>query len=371
MVVGTVPATATGRRARPCHTVFHTLVRFAGTHRKWHPVKYVGCCLLGSVLVCGCAPPTDPGFRLSPCPDVGGPTMVFSALAPEETTDLYALNAAGKFERLFTDGLSFQPEFSPDGRSVLFIRNNEGENFDAPNPVKALLSLDLLTGAEEVITRASGPSSARWAPNGSDIVLTVRDRDGRGRLNVAASGGEPQPVTTVPRLPEGFVVALEEPSAWSPDGKRLAFQRVIMSPDGTDEASLVVLNLDTRAEEILPGEFSFIGDLAWSPDGQSLLFSDRLQDPDPLLRTRGVLSLDLRTSEMRILAQQGADPSYVGDDSSLIAYSVERIDDPDGALAGIVVLDRNSGETYPLATVQVDPNTRLSTASCVVVDGRG
>lgn len=173
--------------------------------------------------------------------------MVFSALGPEETTDLYALNAAGEFDRLSTDGLSFQPEFSPDGHSVLFIRNNEGEDFNAPNPVKAVLSINLLTGAEEVITRASGPSSARWTPNGIDIALTVRDRDGRGRLNVAATGGEPQPVSTSPRLPEGFVVTLEEPSAWSPDGKRLAFQRLITSPDGTTEASLVVLDLDLNS----------------------------------------------------------------------------------------------------------------------------
>lgn len=332
----------------------------------------VVCGALGSIALGGCVGTADPGFGLSSCPDVDGPSLVFSAIAPEETTDLYGLNAAGDFVQLTKDGQSADPEFSSDGRTILFIHIDENTAFNDPNPVQELWTMDVVSGTTELVTRVPGPSSARWAPNGRDIAVTVRDDNGRGRLNVVVAGGEPRPVTLVPPLPEGYVVMFEAPSAWSPDGTRLAFQRITSSPSsGNVEASLILLDVATGAEETVPGQYAFVGDLSWSPDGESLLFSDRLPNPDPLLRTRAVLSLDLRTSKTTVLVAAGTDPSYVGDDGSLVAYSIERTESPDEALAEILVLDRVSGETHSLGTIPVDPNTRLSTPACVSVTGRG
>lgn len=326
--------------------------------------------LLACLTLDGCASSVSATFGLGPCPGAGGSTVVFSAFASNDSTDLYGLDAEGEFARLSTDGLSSQPESSSDGHSIMFVRNNDIDPFKVANPVQGIWSANVSSGTEELVTMAAGPSSPRWAPSGAAISLTVRDANGRGHLNVAAVGGEPEQITSTPNLADGHVVVVEEPSAWSPDGKHLAFQRIITSPDGSAPGSLLILDLATGAEEELPGECSFVDDLSWSPDGASLLFSDFLPDSDPVLRTRDVLSLDLRTLRTAVLVEAAADPSFIGNDSSRIAYSVDQADDRNSALAEIQVLDRASGKTYFLATIPADPDTRLSTASCVVVHGR-
>jgi len=160
--------------------------------------------------------------------------IVFQRFDPRVgTTRLYVVSADGRGLRAVTtpsgyDGDS-QPDWSPDGRRIAFRR---------------LVGLG--------------------TPNERPQVFVV-GADGRGLRDLTASSCT------------GACVASEEP-AWSPDGRRIAFERTlasstvgrpprvgifVMNADGTHVRQLTQRSGTPRAEDHAP---------SWSPDGKRIAF---------------------------------------------------------------------------------------------------
>ncbi|HEX2224478.1 MAG TPA: S9 family peptidase, partial [Thermoanaerobaculia bacterium] len=140
---------------------------------------------------------------------------------------LVGLAAAGSAaeKRLITETDLFNfvwigdPQISPDGKKVVFVRVTVDERKEGYDTALWIVPT---TGSEPARPLTAGPrdSSPRWSPDGSRLVFVrAVERDGQpqpGQLYLLSlQGGEARRLTDVPR-------GAGSP-AWSPDGRSIAF----------------------------------------------------------------------------------------------------------------------------------------------------
>jgi Tol biopolymer transport system component len=99
-----------------------------------------------------------------------------------------------------------------------------------------------------------------WSPSGRKIVFAFYARDGQGLLIVPASGGAVRRLTWRPRYSD-------EGPLWSPDGRWIAFTRVI----GARLAALFLVHPDGTALHRASPCARRVAALAWAPDSRRLL----------------------------------------------------------------------------------------------------
>ena len=110
------------------------------------------------------------------------------------------------------------PQVSPDGSSVAFVRVSVNDKKDGYNT--ALWIVSTATGQTRQLTNGPRDTTPRWSPDGK-YLLFMRAPEVSGRTEpaqlfmLAMSGGEPFQFTTLPR-------GAGAPQ-WSPDGKMIAF----------------------------------------------------------------------------------------------------------------------------------------------------
>jgi Tol biopolymer transport system component len=129
--------------------------------------------------------------------------------------------------------------------------------------------------------------SAAWSRDGTQIAF------GRGLRNwelfrVAADGSWEERLTATPEN--------EVNPVWSPEDDRIAFER--QSDRGSD---IVVLDLDSREEQIVAGGSARPSAPAWSPDGSQLAYAVRSG------RSVGVAVTDLDSGSTSMLSDTAAD----------------------------------------------------------------
>jgi dipeptidyl aminopeptidase/acylaminoacyl peptidase len=111
------------------------------------------------------------------------------------------------------------PQISPDGKRVVFVRVTVNEKKDGYDTALWIVPTD---GSEPPRTFTSGPSdsSPRWSPDGSRLAfIRSAQKDGHGQppqiYLISTQGGEAVALTEVPQ-------GAGSP-AWSPDGRTIAF----------------------------------------------------------------------------------------------------------------------------------------------------
>lgn len=216
------------------------------------------------------------------------------ALVSDRTgaAELYILDAATRTMRQITrtprDPAS-SPMFSPDGKSVAFVRGASGAE---------LCVVSSEGGGVRTLVRDPSVSSPQWSPDSKWIAYSRMKSHSAGSLSdvFIVNVADPKPVN-VTRYP-----VVNSRPVWSPDGSRLFFSsnRTQVShiwsvalrggtggddeEDATGERGAFELGrVHLRARRITSGE-SPIGSFALAPDGKTLVFSVAQLDRTDLWR---------------------------------------------------------------------------------------
>jgi dipeptidyl aminopeptidase/acylaminoacyl peptidase len=195
------------------------------------------------------------------------------------------------------------PQISPDGRTIAYVRQSNDIMTDKARPTIWLV--DAATGQQRPLMAGAGSYfSPRWSPDGSRLAYVAAE-GGSPQLYVRwMASGESARITGLPDSPGGL--------AWSPDGRRIAYSMLVpddapkigsapAKPEGAKWADpLQVIDRVTYrfdaagylkpgyrqifwvpADGGAPTQLTFGptnagGDISWAPDSRSILFSANL-----------------------------------------------------------------------------------------------
>jgi Tol biopolymer transport system component len=162
---------------------------------------------------------------------------------------------------------NFYPAFSPDGKTIAYTTNKEGDYFFQ----SSLYLYDVATKKEELL-QAGVRSELSWSPDAKRIYYARHSRDNDHWSNYSDLYAYDLDAKEETRLTYGRRAA--SPSL-SPDGKRIAY---VAGSDGT--LNLYVMDIDgrnmLRLTNYAHGEQVYSP--SWSPDGQTLLFDYSIAD---------------------------------------------------------------------------------------------
>ena len=252
---------------------------------------------------------------------------------------------------LFDLETASDPQISPDGTRVVFVRNFNDIMKDKKRSNLWIVDFDG-NDLRPLTTGSANDSSPRWSPDGKRL-LYASTAEGPVQIYVRwLDTGQTAKVTSVQKSPTSM--------SWSPDGKWIAFAMLVpeetkpfaelpAKPEGADWAkpAKVIQKLLYRADgegyledgysqafvvtadggtprQLTHGAFNHAGPLSWTPDGKTIIFSANRHDDweyDPL--NSEIYEVSMADGTIRALTERkGPDQSpAVSPDGKFIAYT--------------------------------------------------
>ena len=181
---------------------------------------------------------------------------------------LFSLPLRGGFPTRLTasDKSVSDPQWSPDGRRLAFVRDEEIWVMEADGS-----RLTRVTG------KPGGGLQPRWSPDGRRLAFVSRRRGWSQVWLIDAPVPRRGRPAAEPRPPEPTV--LTEPGIdvdafeWSPDGGRIAVM-AHRAAEPSETSQIAVVDPATGATDVVAGETSLDVGARWMPDGSLLYASD-------------------------------------------------------------------------------------------------
>ena len=252
----------------------------------------------------------------------------------------------GKVVNVTTDELSQDPSFSPDGSRVVFSSGRDGV-FDPEVGYSrlALFTASSTGGDEQRLTSGVYDYQPDWSPDGSRVVF-VRRRysprqdpqvdfpDVEELWTVDVSGKEQLLLRAPPK--RGTPFAFHSP-VWSLDGSQIAFSRA-----GGGEHGLWLMNADGSAVRRLIAhtgiDYFDSPALAWSPSGEHLALDSGTEHGS------GIVVKDVDDGRPRLIAEGGSDATWSPDGSQIAYFEFQP---PDNGYRLAVRNADGTGKDYP------------------------
>ena len=251
---------------------------------------------------------------------------------------------------LFSLTVAADPQISPDGRWIAYVRRSNDIMTDRAR--SSIWLIDTASGEQRPLITGSGNHfSPRWSPDGKRLAYASTSEGGSPQLYVRwMDSGQSARITGLPDSPQGI--------NWSPDGKRIAYLMNVPDegtklgsappkPEGAEWAKpLEVIDKVTYRTDgggyVKPGfDHIFIvdalggaprqltfgayhdGNPEWSADGRAILFSAvRKDDWEMIANDSEIYRLDIDSGAVATLTdRRGPDNApTVSPDGRLIAY---------------------------------------------------
>ncbi|MDD2364712.1 MAG: Tol-Pal system beta propeller repeat protein TolB [Desulfuromonadaceae bacterium] len=195
--------------------------------------------------------------------------------------------------------INLNPDFSPDGREILFTSYKRG------NP--DLFRRPLSSRFEVPLSRRKGLNmTGSWSPDGSKIALAL-SKDGDAEIyTLDKDGNNPNRLT--------INAALDLYPTWSPDGSQIAFVS-----DRLGKPQIFVMNSDGGNARRLTTSGSYNVNPRWSPKGDRIAYS-RMTDSGFHIFT---ISPDGSMDTQLTLEGSNENPSWSAD-GRFISFSSKR-----------------------------------------------
>jgi dipeptidyl aminopeptidase/acylaminoacyl peptidase len=308
--------------------------------------------------------PLAPLALLLAATGLSGPALAAPAEGP---------NSAFTGRDLFDLSVATDPQISPDGRSITYVRQSADIMTDRAR--STIWLVDIATGKQQPLVAGTGHHfSPRWSPDGTRLAY-FSTAEGSSQLYVRwMASGEAARVTGLPNSPNSL--------EWSPDGRTIAYDMIVpdeapklgaapAKPEGAQWAApleiidkvnyradglgyikpgysqvFVVNSTGGAPRQLTFGAFNHNGPISFTPDARTLLFSgNRNADWERDALESDIYAVDLAGGAVRALTtRNGPDIApMVSPDGRRIAYF--GFDDNGGAFNNtlLYVMDINGG----------------------------
>ena len=296
-----------------------------------------------------------------------------SICAPAAAAPAAGPNPAFTGADLFDLSVATDPQISPDGRSIAYVRQSADIMTDRAR--STIWLVDVATGKQQPLVASTGSHfSPRWSPDGTRLAY-FSTAEGSSQLYVRWMGsGEAARVTGLPNSPNSL--------EWSPDGRLIAYDMIVpdeapklgttpAKPEGAQWAApleiidkvnyradglgyikpgysqvFVVSSTGGAPRQLTFGAFNHGGPVSFTPGGRTLLFTGNRNanwEREPF--ESEIYAVDMSGGALRTLTtRKGPDGTpLVSPDGRRIAFL--GFDDNGGAFNNfhLYVMDINGG----------------------------